>query len=383
MMLEKRKLLVLSFSNLKRDPRVYRQLVCIKSLERCNIFAAGFEDPEFEEIKFLKLSSKKRRFDKLLSIFQLKTKRFERYYWSSCLVKDAFNKLGEFSFDLILANDLETLPLALALAARSESKIFLDVHEYEPKHFEESWTFRFFFQAYWDYIARKYLPKVDVMTTVCRGISLEYERNYGVKSTVITNAPLYSDLNAQDVDESSIKIIHHGNASRYRRLENMIYLMDYLDERFTLDLMLVPSQTKTYQQLKKLVVDRQRIRLRDPVPMLSLPETINQYDIGLCLFPPVSFNLKMALPNKFFEFIQGRVAIATWPSVEIKILVEKYSCGVVAQEFTIESMAASINQLMPAQIKSYKENSSKAAVDLCAERNFEVMNNIVNGLLPL
>ena len=38
----------------------------------------------------------------------------------------------------------------------------------------------------------------------------------------------------------------------------------------------------------------------------TIVRTINQFDLGVYLLPPVNFNSAHALPNKFFEFIQAR-----------------------------------------------------------------------------
>lgn len=374
-------ILVISFSDLTRDPRVYRQLFFLKNLQNFRIYAAGFNKPQLEHIEFIELKHEYSQISRFLNAIRLKMKRFEDYYWGSFLVKDAYQKLKYVSADIILANDLHSLPLAQKLAQKHGSKLYLDAHEYEPKHFEDKWFFRFFFQAYWDYIARQYLPQVDAMTTVGNGIAKEYERNYGVSSQIITNAPFYSSLLPQPVDPTRIKMIHHGLITQSRQLENLILLMDLLNERFSLDLMLIPNQSQGLKRLQQLAEGRSRIRFRNPVSMLELPQTINEYDIGLCLFPPISFNLKMVLPNKLFEFIQGRVAVATWPSVEMKVLVEQYACGVVSQEFTLESMAENLNQLTSDQIQTFKENASIAASELCAERNFERMSQILSSLL--
>ena len=57
--------------------------------------------------------------------------------------------------------------------------------------------------------------------------------------------------------------------------------------------------------------------------MHELPRMANDYDVGLYLLPPTNFNQRYALPNKFFEFIQGRLAIAIGPSPEMAKLVER------------------------------------------------------------
>jgi len=372
--------LVISFSDLKKDPRVYRQLHFLKNFKSVKIYTAGFGDPQIEGIEFIELKHKFSQFSRVLNAFRLKMWRFEQYYWSSFLVQDALGKLKHLSINIVIANDLESLPLALELGQIHESKIYLDAHEYTPRQFEDRWSFRFFFRQYWDYIAKQYLPEVDAMTTVCEGISQEYKKVYGVESQVITNAPYYESLLPQKVDPDHIKIIHHGLITKSRKLEKMVMLMDLLDDRFSLDLMLVTNNPESLRKLKLFAQGRPKVKFRDPVEMLDIPKVVNQYDIGLCLFSPISFNLKMTLPNKLFEFIQGRVAVATWPSQEIKNIVEEYSCGVVSDEFTIMSMANILNALTAEQIQTLKSNSDQAAKELCADTNFWKMREILSGL---
>jgi hypothetical protein len=311
----------------------------------------------------------------------LKIKRFEQYYWSTPKTKNALVKLNNIKFDLIIANDSDTLPLAAKLAYQNKAKLIFDAHEYEPRHFDDRWLFRFFFQKYRDYLFREYLPKVDAMTVVCEGISQEYEKVYGYKSSVLTNAPFYQDLEPSSVDTKTIKMVHHGGINPSRKIENMIYLMDLLDERFSLDLMLMPNQPKYLAKLKKLVSGNSRIQFREPVAMLDIAKTINKYDIGLYLLSPRSFNQCMALPNKLFEFIQARLAVAIWPSPEMARLVQETQCGIVAESFTIEAMAEKLNNFSIEDLQTFKQNSHKAASKYCAENNRQLLLSLVEDLI--
>jgi hypothetical protein len=117
--------------------------------------------------------------------------------------------------------------------------------------------------------------------------------------------------------------------------------------------------------------------------MRELVRMANSYDIGLYLLPPNNFNQRYALPNKFFEFIQARLAVAIGPSPEMAALVRRYACGVIAADFTPEALAGELNNLDTEQIYAFKKASDVAAAELCAERNAEVILNVVDrALLP-
>jgi hypothetical protein len=145
--------------------------------------------------------------------------------------------------------------------------------------------------------------------------------------------------------------------------------------------MLVNNNPRYLEKLRDLARKKGRINFIDPVSVTTIPETINKYDIGLYFLNPSGFNNTMALPNKLFEFIQGRLAVAIWPSPEMARIVKKYKCGVVSEEFSIQSMARILNSLSSDDIMKFKESSDLAAPKLCAEKNKETVLSIVRNLI--
>ena len=115
--------------------------------------------------------------------------------------------------------------------------------------------------------------------------------------------------------------------------------------------------------------------------MPEIVSTLNAYDVGLYLMPPTSFNQKMSLPNKIFEYIQARLALAVWPSPEMARVVREHDCGVVADDFSLAAMAAKLNSLSPEDIMRYKQNSHRAASVCCAETNQEIFLQKVKHVL--
>lgn len=376
----KKKILSISFSDLKRDPRVSRQLSFLNDID-AEIHSAGLSEPTCSQSIFHLISGNKNFLERIRNVVLLITHRYERYYWSSPYVQSALKQLEALHPDIVIANDLETLPLALKLVENHNGKVFLDAHEYEPGQFTDRRLYNFLFSKYWDYVSRIYLDSVDAMTTVCHGISEKYENVYGVNSRVLTNAPFLQDLTPSICDAESIRLCHHGSLSRSRELEKMILLTDLLDERFSLDLMFIQNDPKYLKELRALACHRPKVKFVPPVTMENIPKFLNAYDIGLYLLSPKTFNCKMALPNKLFEYIQARLAIAIWPSPEMARVIEKSDCGLVSSDFTIESMAEKLNSLSIEEINKYKENSNVAARNFCAEKNNAVFNTEIFRLL--
>lgn len=372
-----KKILIISFSEIENDPRVSRQIHTLK--ENFHITVVGFGNKFDDKIQFCSIKNTCCILTKLSAIFFLITGLFNQYYWSRTYIRGAYKRVKSSKFDVIIANDLNALPLALKIS-QNISKVIFDAHEYAPREFEDILWWRLLFQKLNHSYCKKYLPKVSGMMTVCQGIADEYARNFGANPVVVTNAPSYRELSPLPVLQDAIRMIHHGGAMPSRHLEDMIDMMDYLDDRFTLDFMLVPSSKKYLDQLKVKASPNSRIRFIETVPMQEIPTACNHYDIGVFLLRPVNFNYKHALPNKLFEFVQGRLAVAIGPSPEMARLVEKYNCGVVADSFSPQDLAAKLNALTSDQIQYFKNRSHEAAKELCAEANAQIIIDLVEGV---
>ncbi len=378
-----KKVLVISFSDLTHDARVSRQVDFVK--QKYKVIVAAYNGKENNGYELIRIEKTKFTLThKLISSFLLIFRFYEKAYSLLYQYKPLIKKLND-SFDVIIANDVESLPLAFAL--RQKAKIIFDAHEYAPRHFEDRLIWRFFFQSFNVYLCKKYIPLVDVMTTVGTGLANEYEKSFGVKSTIITNATWYKELNPTPVMAAKIKLIHHGGSTPSRKLELMIDMMRHLDNRFTLDLMLIvpqmaSSKTSNYiNHLKQLAETDTRIRFLSPLKSEELVQFLNNYDIGVFLLPPVNFNYANTLPNKLFDFIQARLAIAIGPTPEMAEIVNRYDIGVVSEDFTPLKLAIKLNLMTKEKIEVFKQKSVIAARELCAEKNEVLFLAIIEKLL--
>ena len=298
---------------------------------------------------------------------------------------NAIKRLNSQRWDLVIANDVETLPLAFQFKSRG-AKILFDAHEYAPRHFENVWTWRIFFQPFNIYLCKKYIPQVDGMITVGWKIAEEYEKHFGVLPEVITNAPGRQSLKPV-ATANVIRLVHHGICTPSRRLERMIDMMRLLPENFQLDLILLtperssPATIAYMEGLKIQASFTDRIHFLPAVSVEKILPVLNQYDVGIILIPPVNFNYENTLPNKFFDFIQARVALAIAPTPEISAIVRKYKIGVVSDDFSAESLAKEICVLTPEMIQQFKNNTEQAAAEFCAEHNAVKFLSLVDHIL--
>lgn len=375
-------ILILAFSNLKHDARVLRQLDFLA--KKYAVTIACFDAVESNDYTILRIKKTNLTLSrKLASAFFLLTRFYSMAYRLLNDYAYVKTKLANQKFDLVIANDIESLPLAFEFKG---AKVLFDAHEYAPRHFEDKLSWRIFFQGYNKFLCKKFIPLTSAMTTVGEGLAKEYAKHYPVKPIVITNASQYFDIPVQPVQENKIRLIHHGGANHSRKLELMIEMMDYLDERFTLDMMLITppianSKTKSYiNELERLIKDPNRIKILPPKKPQEIVPFINNYDMGVFLLPPINFNYENTLPNKLFDFIQARLAIAIGPTPEMARIVNDHKLGIISDDFTPQSLATKLNELTPSDLVTFKNNAAKVAHELSAEHNEKVMLDLVDTL---
>lgn len=361
----KKTALIISFTDLERDPRVNRQIQLLK--EYYDLTLCGVAPPRSINLPFVDVSGEDHCSlpKKILTALRLKFRFFAGHYWSKPHVRRALRLLENQTFDLIIGNDIVTAPLVERI--KGSAKAVIDLHEYAPEEFSDRFLWRQIIGPYHTWLCSKYLPKADGLLTVCKPIAERYAKMFGVREPfVFENMANFMTFEPQPVGEK-IRLIHHGISTPSRRIELMIDAVGGLP-RFELDLMMIPSSAAYHEMLTQKANGYGNIRLIPPVDRTQIVPLTNRYDIGLFLLPPVNYNYENALPNKFFEFIQARLAIGIGPSPAMKGYLDAYQNGFVSSEFTAESLREALQGLDREQIQRMKENSAKAAPELCFER---------------
>ena len=367
-----------------RNPRPNRMIHCLKDEYRVTVIAEN--NPNFKNVEFFPLIHFFRNFNSLnlvkkikLAIL-LKLQFFESLLWTK-ETNQLKEELMQNSYDLIICEDMHFLPLVFSI--KKNAKILVDAQEYYPRWFEDQLGWRFFLQDFYKYICAKYLNKCDRVITVSEGFSQEYYKQYGVKSDIILSLPYYYQCSPSLINPDNIKLIFHGGVSPSRKTQLMIEMMDYVDKRFTLDLMLMPNTSRFFRWLRAEAKSRQNVRIIPPVSFSEIVPFTNKYDIGLFIFPPTNFNIKYTIPNKIFEFIQARLAVAISPTPGMKKIVDEWDCGIISENFEPESLARKLNKLTVDKIKYYKEQSDRAAKVLNYETIKPKIKEIVQELIGI
>lgn len=369
-------MLIISFSRIISDARVLKQVALLRDdyeVTTCGYGEAPAGVAEHVEIPESLIAW---RLDRLSTVLR----RFERTYWNQEVVAWAFEHLEVRAHDIVLANDVETVPLALALEPRFG--VHSDLHEYAPRQKEDLRRWKQFVAPYQRYLCRRYVTRASSWTTVASGLAEEYHREFGFTPEVVVNAAPLQSLDPGPVS-APLRLVHSGGAMPSRHLEIMVDAVASSQSGATLDMYLVPANPSYVASLREYVASRcpDRVRILDPLPYASLHRALSDYDIGVYVAPPVSFNHLWMLPNKLFDFIQARLALVVSPNPEMKHLVTEHGLGRVTDGYTAEDLRREIDSFSIDEVIEAKAASHRAATVLSAESMSDSWRKAIDALV--
>jgi hypothetical protein len=296
-------------------------------------------------------------------------------------VRAALEVVGDREFDLVVANEARAMAFALRVA--KGAPVVADMHEWAPEERAHVRSWRLLVKPFMTQQCEKYLPKMAAVTVVNDSIGKLYLDRFGVRTHTVRNASAFRDLSPSEVPDDRIRLVHSGGAVPGRNIEALIEAVRGLDDRFTLDLYLVPARDggKYLGTLRELIGGDERITLHPPVPTTELVDTLNAYDVGIYSLPPLTANHRLMLPNKIFDFIQARLGVVFGTAPETDRLINEHKLGLVVPDTSAQAMRDTLATLTVEKVREFKQNTHVAAKVLNSAEDSAVIREVVGGLL--
>jgi hypothetical protein len=379
-----KRILIVSLSEVSKDPRILRQIETLSSIYELHV--VGYGEASKEAFAFYELvdnsfghSGAKRKLVKTLFLLLRRFK--DLYFYESRTNIQKKSGIENQDYDLILANDFDSLPL-IKYSINQKSPILLDAHEY---YFDEIYSpvRGNLFRPYRKWVAGSASGRIVGMSTVSSRIARLYSDQLRIVDiSLIRNTPKKNSMEFQNHNSYQISIIHHGIAVDGRGIRELISLMHLLDKKFFLNLMLVETDTKFFNDLRQFAKPLgDRVKFINPVPTKEIVTRISTFDLGIFLLPPRSINNRFALPNKFFEYIQARLGIITGPSLEMLEILEEHDLGIASSTFDLNEIATVMNRLDRSQVEKFRLNAHKSSEIFCWEEESKVLVSQISRLI--
>lgn len=314
------------------------------------------------------------------------TKRFRLFFKKGPFFYAEFNcKLFCFllfsNFDVLLSNDLDTLPANFLISKFINKPLAYDSHEYFTEVPELIHRPRV--KHIWEWLEKKMLPKIKYAYTVCDSIANMYNKKYSTPFRVVRNVPMSFIPEKQPTKQTAEKIIlYQGAINIGRGLEQAILAMRYTEDTK----LIIIGDGDIKPQLKKLVEKenlQNKVEFTGRLPLEELMKHTSQADLGLSIEEDIGLNYRFALPNKLFDYIQAQVPVLVTNLPEMDAIVKKYNIGETTSSLEPEKLAKKITEALNNQDKRkrWKQNLKIAAQELTWENEEKVIHGIFSKFL--
>jgi glycosyltransferase involved in cell wall biosynthesis len=333
---------------------------------------------------------------------------FGDYYWR------AYRLVRADPPDALHAHDLNTLPVAAALARRLRLPLTYDAHELYP----EISTLSAREAATWRRIERRLAGRADHVLTVCDSIAGELERRYGLaRPTVLLNCPAAGangavastpapapgafpvrwtgkspesasgELGAHMARKSPTGaangepvVLYQGGFAPHRGLQTLVRAAREL-ERGTIMLM---GWGRLEDELRELIAAErlgERVRIVPPVPPAEVVARAAEATVGVIPYEPVGLNNTYTTPNKLFDYMAAGLPVVASHLPELIRFVEGAELGLTFEPGDPASLAATLNELLadPTRLQTMREHAQEAARRYTWERESRKLLALYDG----
>lgn len=373
------RILCVSFSPIHSDARVLRQLTVLR--EHGDVTTVGYGPAPDGVARHIRVPKQAASLPQTpIGVAKLALRRHKAVELTSPGEKAVHREVLESGpYDLVVANDARALPLAFAAAG--SAPVIADMHEWAAQETATILIWRILVGPYMEHLCKRYLPRTAAVTTVSSGLAELYRQHYGAETGVVRSTPKFQDLTPRPVDTSTIRLVHSGIADERRNLPSLIEAVTSLDGRFTLDLYLVEVPGGHLAALKQLAEASPLVTVHPPVPPASLPTVLNQYDLGVFLFPIKTLSQLHHLPNKFFDFVQARIGLVFAPAPETDAYIREHGLGVITSGTSTADLLDALRDLTPEEVTAYKAAAHRAARSLSSEADTAYQSALVARVL--
>jgi glycosyltransferase involved in cell wall biosynthesis len=321
-----------------------------------------------------------------------RTKRFRMLFKRGLFFYSSFNIRLFFyllfhKFDLIVANDLDTLLPNYLVSKLKHLPLVYDSHEYFTGVPElnnkpvRKW--------FWKTIERSVFPHLKYVMTVTNSVADQYEKEYRIKPLVIRNCSRISSgiapYSRQELGLPAnhlLLIFQGGGINIDKGGEELIESLG-MTENVALLVIGSGDVVQVLRDKAEVLNLADKIKFIPKVPWEELMRYTRSADAGMSLEKDTNLNYRFSLPNKLFDYISAGIPVITGSLPEIRKVVEENDCGIIIPDITPREISRAIIKLRddPDLRNKLKMNSINASKSLNWENESRKVNEFYKQII--
>jgi glycosyltransferase involved in cell wall biosynthesis len=265
-------------------------------------------------------------------------------------------------YDAVHANDLDTLPAGWLAARAARARLVYDAHElYSEFETDPPRLARRAALA----LERALARRADAVITVSPALAseLEHRLGLGARPIVVLNAPEAAQAEVRELSESGrLRAVYHGAFGAGRPLEDLLdALAAAPDVQLSIRVVRMPPEVIRVAAAARGVADR--LAAEPPLPPGDLVEGLRSCEVGIVFDRPLTRNADVSLPNKLFEYLAAGLAVVVPRLTAMAELVEEAGVGVVYDAGSSSALAAALSELAGdrSRVLAYRRRAAEVA----------------------
>jgi len=329
---------------------------------------------------------------KPLHLRAYRTHRMKLWFEKGFLFYASFN-VSLFFFllfakaDVLLANDLDTLPANFICSKIKSQTLVYDSHEYFTGVPEIQ--NRPFVKNTWKVFEKFILPKIKYAYTVNESIAKLYKDEYSIDFGIVRNLPLKRNVAAKNKtrkdfglpEHRKIIVLQGSGINVDRGAEEAVQAMEFLNDA----ILLIIGSGDVINVLKEISEKpgiKGKVIFKGKLPYAEMLEYTAKSDIGISFDKDTNINYRFSLPNKIFDYIQCGIPVLASRLPEIEKVIVQYRVGGFIENHEPRHIASKLNEMLADSEKQseWGKNCAEASTILNWENEEIKLLNIFKSL---
>ncbi len=226
-------------------------------------------------------------------------------------------------FEVVHANDLDTLPIGVALSWLKQAPLVFDMHEHYSHMVRADlpgWASTLF-----DWLERLLMPRADLVITAS-GRRTEQLNREGLSSLItVINAVEVPTFRATNVNRPNGELVLYYGGT----LEPMRYIEEIVETVAGVHgiRLVVAGNGRLEGFVRKAAIEHDNIEFRGFLPHQVMMKETSEADVVICLIDPLNLNYVDSMPNKVCEAMALGIPVLTSKGTYAGEVVERLGVG--------------------------------------------------------